>query len=147
MEFPSESVFLISRALGIYNEQYGRKIKVEDCSIVSIPNDPHSDRGYEIMTAEKSPFFRIRFYVKFTDNDRAIPVRLEVSPPFVDRALGDEVYVIHAGIDNWYRTDGIYKFAPIIPPGLPFGIIVTEDQWPMVAEDGAYFVLERYKDQ
>lgn len=142
----SENEFLITRALNVYNDQFQRKIKVSDCAIASIPPDPHSDRGYEITTPDQSQFFRIRFYVKLADNDRSIPVRLEVKAPFVDRALGDEVYVIHAGIDNWYRTSGTYKFNPIVPEGLPFGVMVTEDGIPMITEDGAFLVIELYKE-
>lgn len=142
----SESEFLITRALNIYNDQYQRAIKVSDCKIVSIFNDPHSDRGYEITTPEQSPYFRIRFFVKFTDNDRAIPIRIEVSQPYIDRALGDEVYAIHAGIDNWYRTSGTYKFAPIAQDELPFGVIITEDGIPIVTELGEFMVIEQYKE-
>lgn len=138
----TENEFLISRALGIFNEQYHRDIKVEDCDIFSIEPDPHSDRGYEITTPLKSEFFRIRFYIKFTDNDRSMPVLLEVTPPYITGKLGDEVYVIHSGVDIWYRASGTYKFNPLTPGEIPAGTIVTERGLPIVSEDGAYLVVE-----
>lgn len=138
---PTENEFLISRALAIFNEQYQRDIKAEDCEITSIPHDPHSDRGYEITTPAKDRFFRIHFYIKFTNNDRSAPVRLEVTPPYITGMLGDEVYVIRSGVDDWYRHSGLYKFSPIIPLDVPTGTIITEHGIPIMAEDKTTFLV------
>lgn len=138
----TENEFLISRALSIYNEQYHRDIKVVDCEITSIPHDPHSDRGYEISTPSKDPYFRIHFYIKFTNNDRSAPVRLEVTPPYVIGALGDEVYVVRSGVDEWYRLSGMYKFAPITPLDVPEGTFITERGIPFITEQGSFLVVE-----
>lgn len=138
----TENEFLISRALSIYNEQYHRDIKVADCEITSIPHDPHSDRGYEITTPTKDQFFRIHFYVKFTNNDRSAPVRLEVTPPYVVGALGDEVFVVRSGIDEWYRSSGMYRFTPIVPMDVPPGTFITERGIPLVTEYEAFLISE-----
>lgn len=137
----TEQEFLISRALGVFNPQYGRNIKVENCEIKTIPADPQSDRGYEITTPHESTFFRIRFYVRFADMDRTIPARLEVTMPYVNGALGDEVYVIHSAIANFWRTEG-YKFDPIVPRGVPFGAIIAQNEDLITTEDGKVLIME-----
>lgn len=136
----TEKEFLISRALGVFNPQYGRNIKVEDCEIISIAPDHQSDRGYEITTPDKTEFFRIRLYVKFDRIDRSIPARLDVSMPYVQGALGDEVYVILTYVADMWREE--YKFDPLDPNVWPFGTILQEDGSPIMTEAQKYLVVE-----
>lgn len=138
----TEKEFLISRALGVFNPQYGRNIKVEDCEIISISPDPMSDRGYEITTPDEkdSEFFRIRLYVKFDRMDRSIPARLDVSMPYINGALGDEVYVILTYVSEMWREE--YRFDPLDPNELPFGVILQEDGAPILQENGKFTLVE-----
>ena len=136
----TEKEFLISRALGVFNTQYGRNIQVKDCDIFSIPNDPQSDRGYEITTPRASDFFRIHLYVRLSLRDAAIPARLEVNMPYNVGELGDEVFVIRTEVASSWRDEG-YRFDPIILE-VPFGAIIQEDGAPIVTEAGRFCVME-----
>lgn len=137
----TETEFLISRALNVFNTQYGRDIKVKDCEIISIPNDPQSNRAYEITTPGFSDFFRIHLYMRFDLRDTDIPARLEVTMPYMHGQLGDEVFVIRINVATSWRDEG-YRFDPITPGNLPFGVIVQEDGKPIVTEAGRYMVME-----
>lgn len=138
----TENDFLISRALTVYNAQYSSNIKVEDCLIISIPAGKQADRGYEITTPELSKFFRIRYFVKFSQMDREGWCRLEVAPPYDPGVLGDEVYVIRSQMDRYWHS--VYPFNPINPYGWPVGIIITEKGNPIITEDGLFIVDEEY---
>lgn len=142
LELYTEKQFLIWRALQTFNNAYGTKIKIEDCSIVSINPGLHSDRGYEITTPNGSEYLIIHYYFSFTRGDRSIPPRLEVKPPYIDGQLGDEVFVIYEGMDIWYRESGTYKFDWIIDNTIPRNIIMTESNFPILTEDGFYLLLE-----
>lgn len=141
----TESEFLITRALTVYNAQYGGHVKVEDCAIVSIPPGEQADRGYEITTPEGSRYFRIRYYFTFGNMDREGWARLEVAPPYTPGALGDEVYVIRSIMDSYWNREGGYPFTPINPWGIPLGCIITEKGHPIISEDGKFLVIEGYE--
>lgn len=140
----TESEFLISRALAVFNSQYSRNIKVQDCDIVSILPDPQSARGYEITTPRGSEFFRIRYYFKWDTVDKNMPARLEVTMPYKDGELGDEVYVIHSLMDVYWEAEGGYKFDPIKPDNGLIGLIVSEFGIPIITEDGVFWIQEQY---
>lgn len=140
----TESEFLISRALAVFNSQYSRDIKVQDCDIISILPDPQSARGYEITTPRGSEFFRIRYYFKWDTVDKSMPARLEVTMPYKDGELGDEVYVIHSLMDVYWESEGGYKFDPIKPDDGIIGLIVSEFGVPIITEDGVFLIQERY---
>lgn len=136
----TESEFLISRALRVYNQKYGRDIKVEDCHITSISPNVTADRAYEITTPEKSEYFRIRYYIRFGDRDSDGWARLEVAPPYHKGILGDEVYAIRSTVDEYWRSQ--YHFNPLNPEGWPLGSILTEHGTPILSEEGAFMVVE-----
>lgn len=140
----TESEFLITRALAVYNAKYRGNVKVKDCAICSIPAGTQADRGYEITTPQGSKYFRIRYYFKFGNLDREGVVRLEVAPPYMPGVLGDEVYVIRSIMDNYWRVEEGYPFLPINPWNLPAGIIITERGSPIITEQGAFMVVEGY---
>lgn len=137
----TEKEFLISRALNVFNSQYGRNILVEHCEIFSIPTNVQSDRAYEITTPNFSEFFRIRLYVKFDRMDKDIPAPLEVTMPYIDGKLGDEVYVVLCYVADYWRNQG-YKFDPIVVTELPWGVIIQEDEKPITTEAGRFMVVE-----
>lgn len=139
-----EREFLIKRALNVFNRKYGRDVKVEDCDIYSIPIDIHSDRAYEIITPEASEFFRIRFYFKFGNMDREGNVRLEVSMPFGQGELGDEVYIVRSEIDKYWHSVNMYRFDHIVSKHVPMGVITTEAGEPILTEQGLFIVAEGY---
>lgn len=136
----TEVEFLISRALRVYNDQYGRDIKLEDCHISSIAPNVNSDKAYEITTPEKSIYFRIRYYIKFGERDHDGWVRLELTPQYHKGILGDEVYAIRGTVDEYWKSQ--YLFNPINPEGWPDGCILTEHGAPVITEDGIFTVSE-----
>lgn len=140
----TESEFLISRALAVFNTQYKRDIKVQDCDIISIKPDPQSARGYEITTPRGSEFFRIRYYFKWDTVDKGMPARLEVTMPYKDGELGDEVYVIHSLMDVYWEAEGGYKFDDIGPNLELPGLIISEFGVPIVTESGLFWIQEKY---
>lgn len=142
----TESEFLITRALAVYNTVYNGNIKVDECFICSIPPGSQADRGYEITTPEGSRYFRIRYYFKFGQMDREGVVRMEVAPPYMPGVLGDEVYAIRSIMDTYWRHEGGYPFEPINPWELPAGLIVTEKGSPIITENGHFMVVEGYQD-
>ncbi len=138
----TESEFLIQRALFVFNLTYGTDINVDACDIYSIKNDPHSDRAYEIITPRYSEFFRIRYYFTWGEYDTSTKPILEVTMPYINGRLGDEVYVIHSVMAySWGEADG-YKFDPIEPGETIDGSIITEDGLQITTETGVYIVLE-----
>lgn len=136
----TEDEFLISRALRVYNDQYGRDISMDDCYITSIAPNVNSDKAYEITTPDKSPYFRIRYYIKFGERDHDGWARLEVTPQYLKGVLGDEVYAIRGTVDSYWRSQ--YLFNPINQEGWPPGCILTEYGAPILSEDGLFMVAE-----
>lgn len=136
----TENEFLISRALNVFNAQYRRNIKVEHCAIVSMEPDVQSDRAYEITTPNHSEFFRIRLYLKFGRLDLDSVAVLEVTMPYLEGELGDEVYVIMSQLSAYWRT--VYKFDDTPGGTAPNGAIVTEDDIPIVTEYGRFIIKE-----
>lgn len=136
----TENEFLITRALNVFNAQYGRDIKVADCHIFTIEVDGQSDRAYEITTPTKSDYLRIRLFITFSNSDRDSEARLEVTMPYLPGQLGDEVYVIRSDVDEYWKGD--YRFDPIIPMVIPNGCIVTENNIPILTEDGRFIIVE-----
>lgn len=138
----NEREFLLTRALAVFNRTYNADVKVEQCDIYSISNDPHSDLAYQITTPGSSEFFRIRYYLTWSDHDSDANPYLGVSMPYRLGELGDEIYVIHSLLArSWMNQEG-YVFDTLTPGDDIDGVILTESGLNIVTEIGVYIVLE-----
>lgn len=140
--YASEKHFLIGLALNQYNAQYKRNFKVSECDIHSIPARPFTDKGYEIITLRMGDEVRMHMFVTFGKSTIYSPYKLEIKAPYATAGLGDETYVMYAGVDAYYIEQDIYKFRDIeIDYGL-LPLIWTENKKYILAENGHFFFQE-----
>lgn len=137
----AEKDFLIGLALRQYNDQYNKSFVVDDCDIVSIPNNIKSDLAYEIVNMRTDDFFRLRMYLNIAEKDEISPYRIEVDGSGYTYALGDEVFVSSGTVDRYYRDSGTYGFLTITEE-MGIDAILSEDGIPIISEDGIHIVSE-----
>lgn len=112
----TEKQYLIGLAIRQFNLQYGRSVRVEDCSIRSIVTNYGQELGYEITTpdvgipGDTSEYLRLRIYLSFSNSSGMTNFRLEVEENAYTEGLGDEVYVGLGKIPQALRDNKTYAF-------------------------------------
>lgn len=113
-----EQAFLIRLAVDQFNDQYGRSLDPDECSIYSIRPDYGSEYGYEIITNTTGDYVKLRIFLSMSRRDGVSPYRLETTSSVIVNRLGDEVYVAMGALNQYYLDAGIYKFRWITPPAI-----------------------------
>lgn len=138
-EYPSEKEFLIAYALNVFNGQYNRSLKVEDCGLSSVEPTFNATHGYQICTLREDDYVRIFLYFDLGKGNHVHWVRVEDEQDnYKPDALGDEVFVILATISDYWIHSGTYTFksmycdcsGPAAPPGISYaegGVIASAE--------------------
>lgn len=143
----TEKQFLIDFALRYFNDQYTRKIKVEDCDIVSIPVRYGFERSYQVNTTRLDDNLRLHMHIRFEGYDGLSKYRVEVDS-ILSQLLGnensliDEVYVATGSIDPYYKNEGIYKFRYIGEDPTLNNFLLQENGDPILFESGQPILFE-----
>lgn len=135
----SEKEFLITYALKIFNEKYGRNLLVADCGISSVEPTYGATYGYQICTLREDDHVRIFLYFDIGQEAMVHWCRIEDEQNMYRvSAPGDEVYVILATMSDYWTKNLIYYFramycecsGPAQPMGIPFvegGVICSAE--------------------
>ena len=138
----TEREFLIFLAIQQYNYQYNMSLSVAGCDVRSIVPGIGSELGYEVTTVRLDDFVRLRIYLNIEDRDQLAPYTLDNSEGTATAKLGDEVFVAYGKVDRNHIYDDNYKFRWLGNDLSRLKILMTEDDTPLITEDGDYILLE-----
>jgi hypothetical protein len=138
----TEKEFIISLAVSAFRQQFNATILPTECDVKSIPKNTTSELGYEVYSTTLVDYLRMRIYLNFGNGDWIGPYTLETDATHVVGNLGDEVFVASGYVNDYYRTNGVYKFPWLSADALTWGMFITESGEPLLMEDGGYLLTE-----
>jgi hypothetical protein len=136
----SEADFLKKLAVDMYNSQYGKNLNPIDFCVMSIPTDTGFRYGYEVITIKDDDFLRLRMYFNLEHTQRFKPFQIEVSNPYAERSLSDEIFITSGSLESYYLDSNIYKFREINTCDV--NNLLTEDMDDITTEDDEDIILE-----
>jgi hypothetical protein len=138
-----EHDFVKVLVLSTFNNQFGKHLNDNDFNIICIPKKQDFPIAFEIYTNRTDDFLRLRVYLQIGKSDYLQTFKLEVNPPFHNSTVEDEVWVTLGSIDVYHLESRYLKEEYLYNcPEQTSSIILTEDGFPILSEDGSYVLTE-----